>query len=214
MLSGLYDEAQTWLTSSYDIVAEADDEFEKGWVAGNLAELFSHRNELITAHSYLEEALAQSHHLGDPWLQIYTLRLQADLFRRKGDVTAVENTFAQSKQLWQDPTSMVEPRTILAAAYLAAGQTENALKHINIILDFLVKQGGNLQVDDPFFIYLTCYQALAAVGDGRAIQVLEVGYSLLNQRANHIRDKKQRASYIENVAANQQLITIYKAQKK
>jgi hypothetical protein len=55
-------------------------------------------------------------------------------------------------------------------------------------------------------IYLTCYRVLRAMGDPRASEILDAAYRLIQERADKIEDEALRRSYLENVAANREII--------
>jgi hypothetical protein len=66
---------------------------------------------------------------------------------------------------------------------------------------------GNLDgIDDPFWIYLTCYQILRASDDAQAAEVLEAAYQLLQARAEKIEKEELRRSFLENVAAHREIV--------
>ena len=56
---------------------------------------------------------------------------------------------------------------------------------------------------------MTCYNVLLAVQDTRAREILSFAYRLLQERANKIDDKTLRRSYLENVAANREIATLW-----
>jgi hypothetical protein len=59
--------------------------------------------------------------------------------------------------------------------------------------------------------YLVCYQSLHANGDSRAWDVLDEAYRLLQASAAAIDDEALRRSYLENVAANREIVAAWKA---
>jgi hypothetical protein len=59
---------------------------------------------------------------------------------------------------------------------------------------------------EPFSVYLTCYQILAANGDPRAGSVLCAALRLLHAYADHIADDALRLSFLENVATHRELL--------
>jgi hypothetical protein len=65
---------------------------------------------------------------------------------------------------------------------------------------------GNMVTFTPFHLYVTCYRVLRASGDPRADDVLEEAHSLLRDRAASISDEGERRMYLENVAANREIV--------
>jgi tetratricopeptide (TPR) repeat protein len=96
----------------------------------------------------------------------------------------------------------------LARVLLAQGDLGQALAYVEEILGHL--QTATLNgTDEPSRVYLTCYRALRANGDGRADDILEEAHRLLQERAARISDEHKRRSYLENVAANREIASEY-----
>jgi len=93
----------------------------------------------------------------------------------------------------------------LAHVAMAEGETEQALAHVEEILVYL--ETHTLEcVAQPMEVYLACYRVLRANADPRADEVLEEGYHFLQARAAKISDEEERRSFLENVAANRELV--------
>ena len=97
--------------------------------------------------------------------------------------------------------------------HLAQGDLEEAQARVEEILDYL-EAGTPYGTLEPGRIYLTCYHVLRANGDPRAKDVLEEGYRFLQERAAKISDEGERRSYLENVAANREIIEAYSSSVK
>jgi hypothetical protein len=63
--------------------------------------------------------------------------------------------------------------------------------------------------NDPFVIYLTCYQVLIAIGDPRATSLLQQGYDLLQQAAAAL-DEQSRLRFLEAVPSHRALVIAYR----
>jgi len=101
-----------------------------------------------------------------------------------------------------------EPKAGLARVALQEGKLDEALGFVEQIMDFL--KDHNLDgTNEPMRIYLTCYQVLQAAGDPRADEILTQAHAILMERANKITDEAMRTSYLENVAANKQIVDIF-----
>jgi tetratricopeptide (TPR) repeat protein len=94
----------------------------------------------------------------------------------------------------------------LARLSLARGEPEQALRHVEQILDHIETKGTVTSESDPLRVYLTCYQVLCATGDGRAPRMLLTTYSELQRRAANIGDEEMRRSFLENVPTNQEIL--------
>jgi DNA-binding SARP family transcriptional activator len=97
----------------------------------------------------------------------------------------------------------------LASVRLVAGETAQAMGHVEEILAYL--QSGILEgwVDEPFQVYLSCYRVLQVAGDPRAVRVLEEGYQFLQEIAGKMTDDDLRRSFLDNVAWHRELIQEY-----
>jgi len=60
---------------------------------------------------------------------------------------------------------------------------------------------------EPMRIYLTCYQVLRAAKDRRAEEILKAAVRVLEERAARLVDEDLRRSYLENVAANREILS-------
>ena len=72
--------------------------------------------------------------------------------------------------------------------------------YLEEILAFLTQTAGD-GLEEPFRVYLTCYQGLQA----RADALLAQAYERLQQRAVQIDDPTMQHSFLEHVAANRHL---------
>ncbi|MCL4860140.1 MAG: tetratricopeptide repeat protein [Caldilineaceae bacterium] len=110
-------------------------------------------------------------------------------------------------QLYQaldiQPT-LLEAQAGLARTQLAQGDQTAAIGWIDDILSALATH-LSVGMDEPFLIYLTCYQVLAANHDTRATTLLQRGYDLLQQYADRIQDDALRRSFLENVPVHRAL---------
>ncbi|RIK40703.1 MAG: hypothetical protein DCC55_14200 [Chloroflexi bacterium] len=100
--------------------------------------------------------------------------------------------------------ALIEAQAGLARVQLAQGEQAAASRWIDEILPRLAAQ-PNVGMDEPFLVYLTCYQVLAANHDARATPLLQRGYDLLQQYAARIQDDALRRSFLENVPIHRAL---------
>ena len=133
-----------------------------------------------------------------------------------GQVDAAAEAYGRALELRKElgqPGLFQEPLAGLARAALAAGDLPKALRYVDEILatrdsdDPLPNVHG---ADEPFRVYLTCFQVLQAAGgelqaEGRAASILEAAYHLLQASAAQVRDPALRKMFLENVPANCEL---------
>ena len=111
---------------------------------------------------------------------------------------------------------VLEAQTGLARVYMARGEIEQALIQVEEILAYMEEntppKGSSHPLDgteEPFRIYLTCYQVLKANNDPRASTILTDAYNLLQTRATNISDEHLRQCFSNNVAANKEIVEEY-----
>jgi hypothetical protein len=68
-------------------------------------------------------------------------------------------------------------------------------------------------MDEPFLIYLTCYQALVANDDPQATSILQMGYDLLQSYMSKLEEPSAQQSFAQNVPIHRQLIQAYQHQQ-
>jgi tetratricopeptide (TPR) repeat protein len=126
---------------------------------------------------------------------------------------------ALDKRREQEQHNMaMEPLAGLARVSLAQGHLSQAQVWVEEILEHL-GAGAPLASDgtspsghaldgaeEPFWVYLTCYRVLHTNGDPRAQEVLTAAHDLLQERAAKIEDEELRRSFLENVAANREIV--------
>jgi predicted ATPase/class 3 adenylate cyclase len=107
----------------------------------------------------------------------------------------------------------MEPLAGLARVALSRGDLAQASAYGEELLTCL--EADDLEdIDEPFRIYLTCYQALTATHNPRAQDILNTAHALLQERAAKIEDEALRCSFLENVAANREIVAAYRAMQE
>lgn len=106
------------------------------------------------------------------------------------------------------PTLAVEARAGLAAVALASGDLAAARTQVEAVLPVLADE-PRAGLDEPFYVYLTCYRVLVALDDPRATAVLATGHGVLQEYASHISDGSRRASFLNNVPLHRALHQTY-----
>lgn len=105
-------------------------------------------------------------------------------------------------------SAAAEAQAGLARVALAQGDQALAQCQVSALLPILAAH-PQVEVDEPFLIYLTCYRVLAANADPRALTMLQQGYVLLQHYANQITDEMLRSSFLQQVAVHQALQESY-----
>lgn len=101
----------------------------------------------------------------------------------------------------------------LARLALRQGDLRQALAYGEEIGEILSQQ-PHFSMHDVYFnlyaIYVAWYEAFQAAGDPRAQAILEASYQKLTTYATGIVDGELRSAYLENVAANRELIAAWR----
>ncbi|MBN1660743.1 MAG: tetratricopeptide repeat protein [Anaerolineae bacterium] len=130
-----------------------------------------------------------------------------------GNPTEAIAAYQQATDLCREvdtPQLIVEPLAGLAHMAFSQGDLIQAGAHVEEILGCL--EAGTLYgIDEPFRVYLTCYQILQAAQDPRAWDILNTAHALLQERAAKIKDEALRHSFLENVSAHRELVAAYQA---
>jgi histidinol phosphatase-like enzyme len=119
-------------------------------------------------------------------------------------ITAYQQAFTLRYELGQHNLA-IESQAGLARVSLAQDDLTQAQTQVENILSYL--EINTLDgTEDPFRVYLTCYQVLKANQDPRAPAILDSAHGLLQERAAKIADQELRRSFLENVAAHREIV--------
>jgi class 3 adenylate cyclase/tetratricopeptide (TPR) repeat protein len=106
----------------------------------------------------------------------------------------------------------IESRAGLALASLALGEHQTARRYVDEVLGHL-RTKDLTGTEEPVRVFLACFHVLQANQDPRAPDVLDAGYRFLQGRQSTITDPALRASFLENVPPNRQLLRLWQAQR-
>ena len=82
------------------------------------------------------------------------------------------------------------------------------MQQAEAILPLLFEQ-SLVGINEPFFVYLTCYRVLAAHQDMRASRLIDVAHTLLQEYAARIHDEILCHAFLEKVVVHRQLRQIH-----
>jgi tetratricopeptide (TPR) repeat protein len=132
-----------------------------------------------------------------------------------GQYDEAAQAYWQSMAIWMELNNAnlsAEARTGLVRTALLQDDLSAVQSHLPALLQALKEDTTLEGTESPLLIFLTAYQALKALKDGRALGILEQAYTLLQQRAAAISDKETRDSFLQ-VALHQQLTAVYQGEK-
>ena len=183
----------------------------EGWGMTYLSNLFHQKGEDETALSYARQAVEIGREMNDRHIRGYALTNLGNALAGLGHWVAAADAYRQALTLRQElgeATLAMESQAGLACATLAQGDLSQVSTHVEEILHYL--ETGSLHgADDPFRIYLTCYQVLQADRHPRARDILDTACRLLQERAAKIGDDALRRSYLQNVPAHRELLAAW-----
>jgi hypothetical protein len=146
------------------------------------------------------------------------LNRRADALVILGHARAGMNHLAEAAEAYQEAILCcaklgntllaIEPQAGLAQIALAQGndaQAQTLVETILVALDGYPPPGLN----EPFRVYLICYQFLMANHDPRAGTLLRSAHNLLQQYADQITDDALRHSFLTNVPVHRALQEAY-----
>jgi DNA-binding SARP family transcriptional activator/predicted ATPase len=210
---GNYDEAAIICERALHICQEVGDHLGEAWGLANLS-LYAHsQGKYEDAREYGQQAVQITEEIGERFHQAYALKNLGHVLGALGRLTDAADAYERALDLRRElgqSNLATEPLAGLARVALAQGDTAEAQSHIQGILSHL--EGGTLKgTNEPFYVYLTCYRVLHAIGDPRAFEILETAHALLQEWAVDIDDEGLRRSFLRNVAAHQELLDAYHA---
>ena len=159
----------------------------------------------------LQEAIQVGQTLNNPSHQAQGLLLLGHAHSGLQQWQAAEQSYQQANTIYQKLGNVAvaaEARAGLAWLALTQGEPSRAAALVEELLP-LLQSDTAIGLDEPFFIYLTCYRILAALQDPRAHAILSIGHDHLQRYACHIHDEAVRRSFLENVTVHRDLKVHY-----
>ncbi len=213
-LLGSYARARRVYEYFLEIKQELSDRPGEVWGLVYLSLLFHQLGNQNIAEKYARQALASAVEIGDRHNQATALTNLGHALLTKGDYAAAAKAYQEAQSIRQELEQERLAKEALAGrarTALASGKPAEARQYVDDILEFL--EDNSLDgCDEPFRVWLTCWQVLEAVQDDRAAGVLERAYHLLDERSQQIQDTELRLSFLENVDAHRALADAWKLQ--
>jgi len=203
--------AQDYLDAGLKILCEISDEDEQANFMTHQALLYHHTGQNNQACQASIKAIASAHAVENPeteataWL--YCGHAQAALTHLDEAQAAYEKGLKIREEIEQE-FKCAEIRAGMARVALQKGEPLSALTQAAPILTFLETHSLD-GTEEPLRIYLTCYQVLKANNDPRASGLLRTAHAKLMEQAGNTQNETLRQSFLENVAANREIIEAY-----
>lgn len=148
--------------------------------------------------------------------QAYVLTCLGRVLEAHAAWAEAEAVFQQSMEIRQEMgeiNRVMEARAGLARVAMATGRLDLARTQVQIILEHLTYHTVD-GTEEPFLIYLTCYQVLTATADPTAARLLQQAQQQLQQRAAQIEEPHLRHSFEEKIDVHRTLTRLWMTQSK
>ncbi len=207
--------AQRYYEDALQCFRNLGSRIEEASVLYHLGALFGQMGDARTAYAYCQQALqivekGQSHwHRGNAFVYL-------------GHALVGLQQFAKAQAAYQQAMAAflpggyaspaLEARAGLAFALFQQQKISQAQAEVEqILLDIeSIMLEATLEMAS---IFLTCYRVLAATDDPRATGILKRGYEAVQIQAATIDDEELRHSFLENVAANREIVRLVEMQE-
>lgn len=185
---------------------------QESWTLAKLGLLFHHLADDTTARDYSRQALQIAQELNDRNLQALALTHLGHalvVLAQLADATRAYRQALELRQALAQPNQALEPLAGLARVALIQGDLAQASRHAADLLHHL-EHGSVDGTDEPFRIYLTCYEVLQAQNDPRAAALLEQAYHLLREQAERLDDAAVQQAFLEQVPTHRTLVAAWR----
>lgn len=203
---GNYAEARAYFEQALRISREIGNRGGEGITLSNLGQLFHFLGDDEAAREYSQQALFIAQDIGDRASQGYALMYLGHALAGLGRLAEATDAYQQALDLRCElghPHLAIE--SLAGLAHVSLSQGNQAQAHVEEILDYLERHTLK-GIDEPFWVYLTCYRILCMNQDPRAQAVLDTAHDLLQEWAAKISDEETRRSFLENVAAHREIL--------
>lgn len=157
---------------------------------------------------YCLEALDISQTIGDRENEAYALSGLGLNHEQLRNLEAAQSNYEEALYVHHEigaTTLAIFDQAGLARMALALQDHEAVRNHITIVAEWILA-GNAQQFWDPWSIYLSAYQLLAALDETETAQkILDEAHTLLHQRAKEISNEYLRHCFFEKVAVNREI---------
>ncbi|WP_434386862.1 ATP-binding protein [Melittangium boletus] len=164
----------------------------------NLARIHHHLGDSEGALDWADQALRLAEETGSPRYQGYIWMSRGLALMALERLSEARDAFLHSRRIRVEtrmPHLELEAVTGLAAVELASGHPLLALGYIEQLLPALQAEGLH-GVEEPFWMWLTCFRVLRAQGDRRALLVLEQAHQRMQALVGKIQDESLQRSFL------------------
>jgi len=212
---GDYEQARRYYLQAGQIFQELGIRWYQGQNLAFLSLLEYHLGNHQAAWQTSQQGLQIAREIGDRLAEGWLLDCAGHALAGLGQYEQAEQSYRQALSLRQERNELQKAAESLAGLARLALQHNDlaaAREYTDLVLQIYAEH-GLAGANEPFQVYLTCYQVLTALKDGRAADLLTHAYLELMKQSGKIDDDRLARSFVENVAANRQLIASQSARQ-
>jgi diguanylate cyclase (GGDEF)-like protein len=210
-LLGSYSAAGNVYEQFLQIKRDTSDRQGEIWGLNYLSLLAHQSGNQAAALAYAGQALAIAVELGDHNNEGNALTNLGHALLATGELAAASDAYEQALVLRRErEQTRLAMETIAGLSRLRLSQSNpaEALALVEEILAYL--ENNSLDgTDDPFRVWLTCYEVLCANEDIRGLAILERAHQELQARASRIGESDLQHSFLENVVTHRELVNAW-----
>lgn len=210
---GYYEQAIAQQTEAWEQREGHGRLLDVAWSLIKLSQIENNRADFVTAQRYCQQAKELFVQVKSPHELGRVLHEQGWSAFGVGDYEQANRYFREAWELHQrfDQRFLAaEDATGILMVQLASKQLLADERPLATVLDYLDENPALVGAERPFWVYLTCYQALAHLHDSQADTLLRQGHALLQERAQKISDRTYRHAYLTNVVWQRELARLYR----
>lgn len=207
---GEYTRADTYYQQSSAIRDEMKERHGEGISFHDRSLLAQDRGDYEAALTLAQQALSVGETSDDPYTQASALTALGNSLMAFSEWDEAQDAYHRALPIWESlkrPHRAIDTQAGLVKLHVAKGNLIEALTWADEILHYLTAHSIE-GIVSPFAAYLACIQILQAIGDSRADVVLAEAKKVLMETAVKIENPSLRASYLENVPVNRELVVL------
>lgn len=198
---GEYARARDYYHQAMEIYFEIQNRLGEQVVLHNLGEAFYYLKMYSEALASYRQALFIAREIKDRDGEALNLFHIGNILRDTGSLEQAEAHYQQALVLHREVERFqfeTEDLASLADVALLQQKIPQAMEYVQAILPILAQNPTLDGSEEPFRVYLTCYNILQAAGDPGARAVLQRAYELLKSRSERLLDPDMRRKFLEN----------------
>lgn len=160
--------------------------------------------------AYTKKALALARKIDHKHIQGEALMNLGQAALQDQQLVEAERYFQQALIIWADfdlAGQIIETKAYLAKIAHDQAQSDMSTTLLDEVLTFL-PQAEIGDFNDPFDLYLVCYELLQSQDTAQANQILRRAHQLLQEQAAKISDDVLKQSYLQNVPSHQKILQL------